>query len=418
MRADGSLGPSLCRSVKRLAVMVLVALSITTAEGDAEERKSGRTDEELAALRQAFQARLDHIGKEKGFPGATAAFILPDGTCAGFATGLADKEKQIRMAVDARMLAASVGKTFVAAVAVGLAHEGKLGLDDKIEKWLGKEDWFARLPNGRDITLRMLLRHSGGLRHHFDEPRFGAEVLLRRMAKKPDLDYRFPPERLVGFVLDKELLFPAGKGYSYTDAGYLLVGMIIERASGSAYYDLLRRRFLDPFGLRLTIPSDRRKIPGLCPGYLDPKESFGLPGKTVVDGLMVYNPATEWTGGGIASNPQDLVRWAKVLYEGKALKKPYLSELLDGMPCGRSGKRRYGLGVFIQETPLGTTYGHDGSFPGYNTELIYFPAHKVAISVQVNTDINTEIGACALDLAGVVLRKRGHSTFPAPPTEK
>ena len=359
--------------------------------------------EEFDRLTERFQARLDQLRNEAGFPGATAAFILADGRSACVATGYADKENRTPMKPDTRMPAGSIGKTFTAAVAISLVHEGKLNLDDKIETWLGKEDWFGRLPNGKDITLRMLLNHSSGLRDHVFEENFREAIHERLNKPDPDLDFVFSPRELVAFVLNTEPLFAAGKAWKYTDTGYILVGMIIERQSGSTYYALLKNRFLRPLKLRLTVPADRRDIPGVCPGYLDPEKSFGLPAKTVVDGMMVFHPGSEWTGGGLVSNPQDLVRWAKVLYEGKAMKKPYLGELLEGVPCNLSTTSRYGLGVIIDERPLGTTYGHSGWFPGWRTHLAYFPEHKIAVAVQVNTDINQSAGRHADALAEVVL---------------
>jgi D-alanyl-D-alanine carboxypeptidase len=342
----------------------------------------------LAPLVARFQAELDRLQRETGIPGATAAFILPDGRAVACAAGYSDKEAKTPMRADARMLSGSVGKTFVAAVAISLAQEGKLGLDDKISKWLGKEDWFGRLPNGKDITLRQLLTHSSGLRDHVYDPAFVKDVHERVAGENPDPDFYFKPRELVGFILDKKPLFPAGKGYSYSDTGYILAGMIIEKSSGGAYYGELKKRILDPLKLSRTVPANRLDIPGLAAGYLSTDNPLGLPSKTLADGKMRFNPANEWTGGGLASNPLDLVRWAKALYEGKALKKPYLEDLLSSGFKGKDAKGRYGLGVAIMQTSMGPVYGHGGWFPGYLTALFYFPAQKVALSMQVNTDAN------------------------------
>jgi D-alanyl-D-alanine carboxypeptidase len=123
-----------------------------------------------AQLRQRLQAKLDSLYAAGQFPGATAGFVLTDGSSFGLATGFSDKTKKIRMTPADLMLQGSVGKTYVAAVALQLVHEGKINLDDKIEKHLGNEPWFSRLPNGRDITVRMLMNHTSGLvRYEFKE---------------------------------------------------------------------------------------------------------------------------------------------------------------------------------------------------------------------------------------------------------
>jgi D-alanyl-D-alanine carboxypeptidase len=113
---------------------------------------------------------------------------------------------------------------------------------------------------------------------------------------------------------------------------------------------------------------------------------MGLPERTLQDGVLLFNPINEWTGGGLVNNPQDLVRWAKLLYEEKALDKPYLDELLNSGFRGESAERIYGLGVAIRKSEFGPAYGHGGWYPGYMTIMSYYADHKIAIAIQVNTD--------------------------------
>ena len=111
------------------------------------------------------------------------------------------------------------------------------------------------------------------------------------------------------------------------------------------------------------------------------------------DGKFAINPQFEWTGGGYVSTAEDLARWAKMFYEGKAFSPELLPQVLDGVPAPMLGpETRYGLGVIIRKTSLGTTYGHSGFFPGYMTDMMYFPEHKVAVAVQVNTSVGRSLG--------------------------
>jgi D-alanyl-D-alanine carboxypeptidase len=114
-------------------------------------------------------------------------------------------------------------------------------------------------------------------------------------------------------------------------------------------------------------------------------------------GRLVTNPQFEWAGGGLASTPEDLARWAKALYEGKVFrKKETLAEMLAGVDAtgARGGGKgiRYGLGVQIRPSAWGPGYGHGGWFPGYRTEVEYFPEKRVAVAVQFNTDIGRQLG--------------------------
>lgn len=331
-------------------------------------------------LRQKLQEKLDEFHAQGKFPGATAGVALPDGTSMGLAVGFSDVESKRPMSARDLMLQGSVGKTYVAAIALQLVQEKRLGLDDTIEKYLGGEKWFRRLPNARDITVRMLMNHTSGLvRYEFKEQ------FTKDLTANPDRVWK--PQELIAYILDTEAPFAAGKGWDYSDTNYIVLGMIIERITGNTYYHELRRRILTPFGLRETVASDRRTIPNLAQGYAGKDNPFGGTDAMLNGGRMVINPQFEWTGGGLASTTEDLARWAKLLYEGKAFEPSLLSKMLEGVPARLGPEAKYGLGVILRPTPLGLAYGHSGFFPGYITEVIYFPAAGVAIAVQVNTSV-------------------------------
>ncbi|MBD3293001.1 MAG: serine hydrolase [Armatimonadia bacterium] len=341
---------------------------------------------EAQVLKQEFQAEVDALHSEYDFPGATAAYALPGGETEVVATGFADVEHQIRMTPEARMLAASIGKTFVAATALSLVREGTLSLDAPISQWLGEREWFSRLPNHDTITLRQLLNHTSGIPNHVESRAF-TEAFAEgwRSYSNP-----FTPRRLIEFVLDRPALFEPGHGWTYSDTGYILVGLIIEASTGQSYYDEVRRRFLDPLHLDLTSPSDRFELSGLATGYMTPENALGLPSRTTTrPGVLVWHPGVEWTGGGLVSNSQDLVVWAKALFEGKAMDGPYTEALLNAVPIDSNAPDiQYGLGVGIHRTgPAGPTYGHGGWIPGYTSSLRYYPDHRIAVAFQINTDI-------------------------------
>src|SRR5262249_32869755 len=155
-----------------------------------------------------------------------------------------------------------------------------------------------------------LLNHTAGLPEYFERKDFTAAV-------RADPDRVWQPAELIGYVLDAKPLFPVGKGWSYADTDYILVGMVIERATGKALFGEIDRRLLRPLKLERTIPSDSRKIPDLVTGYAGPRNPLGYEGTTMAEGKLVMNPQFEWAGGGLATTPDDLARWAKALYEGK-----------------------------------------------------------------------------------------------------
>jgi len=335
-----------------------------------------------------FQSRLEKLRLEAGFPGATAAYVLENGYHATFAVGYADLEKAIRMTPDARMLSGSTGKSFVAAVVLNLVQEGRIDLDAPISEWFGKEPWFHRLPNADEITLRMLLRHQSGLMDHVHSEKF--IVMIREKMRRFGADACLSPLELVSIVFDTKPLFPAGQGYAYSDTNYILAGMIIERVTGNSYYEELTQRFIKPLDLNRTSPANSRYLAGLVPGYTQDDTFLMLSGKVMRDGKLIFNPQTEWTGGGLVTNSRDLARWAALLYTGRAMPGKYLHELLKTVPKDLSQQKQfgpdvsYGLGVTVRKTRFGFAYGHRGWAPGYLSLFEYYPAQGVAVALQIN----------------------------------
>lgn len=359
-----------------------------------------------ARLEADLAQSLEDLRQEYGFPGATAAVALPDGAVITVASGFADVEAQIPMHPDHRMLSGSIGKTFASALAIKLAVEGKLDLDDKIERWFGDRAWFSRLPNGHDITVRMLLNHSSGLENHAWYAQVTEAV---GETFKDGVDYRPSHEDLVKMILDKKPLFPAGDGFYYSDTDYILVGWIIEMITGEDYYAALKREILDPLGLDDTTAQVGRDFPGLAAGYMGADNEFGYPDKIADIGRLYYDPTFEWTGGGIVTASADLARWGRALYIAHAFGPEHFKELLNAGD-GRApitdipslGPYRYGLGVYIHDSPLGTMIGHGGVMFGYTSRLRCVVEGGYCIAVQTNKNFDSYTHDYILALGAVV----------------
>jgi D-alanyl-D-alanine carboxypeptidase len=326
-----------------------------------------------------IQARLDELRAQAGYPGVTVAVVMPDDRTYVAAAGWADRAHTIKLEATSRMPAGSVGKTFVSAAVLQAVDAGTLSLDEKIARWLGREPWFARLPNGSALTLRLLLGHRSGLPDHTDSKAF-----LQAISK--DLDRRWTPEELIAFVLDKKPRFAPGAKYFYTDTNYIVAGLVFERATGAKLFEAIEQKILSPFGLDQTVSSERRIMTDVVPGVLgrDEAKAFGFP-ESLRDGRFVYAAQAEYAGGGLISTSRDLARWAKALYEGRVLSAPRLQEMLAALPSDDGA--RYGLGVEITSSGAGPVYGHDGSMFGYLTQMVYFPDFKVAAALQINSDL-------------------------------
>ena len=333
-----------------------------------------------------FQPYLDSVHAGGRFAGATLGIAFADGSICGLATGWNDTTLKTRMRPTDLLLSGSVGKTYVAAVALQLVGEGRLRLDEKISTYIGREPWFGRLPNANDITVRMLMNHTSGLvRYELNEQ------FLRDLTANPDKVWT-PAER-IAYLLDAQPPFRAGEGWDYSDTNYIVLGLIIETLTGKPLNDEIRRRVLQPLSLARTVPSDQRRIPGLAQGYAGPNNPFGGFDAMIVNGQFVLNPQFEWAGGGYASTADDLARWMKLLFEGRAYPDSLLPQALDGREARQLGQGvRYGLAAIIRETPVGTAYGHSGFMPGYQTDARYYPARKFAVAFQVNSSAPGAVG--------------------------
>jgi D-alanyl-D-alanine carboxypeptidase len=231
----------------------------------------------------------------------------------------------------------------------------------------------------------MLMNHTSGIPEHVLDPAFIAAV-------RSEPDKKWSPRELIAYALGKEPHFPAGEGWSYADTNYIVLGIIIERVTGNDLYDLVNRRLLEPQRLAMTTPSQSRIIAGLIPGHSGKGSPFGIEGPSIRDGKVIFNPQCEWAGGGFVSTSEDLARWARALYGGDVLKRESLQLMQTGVPAKTGPGDQYGLGVQIRTSPWGKSLGHGGWFPGYLSEMEYFPATRLAVALQFNTDNMQSLG--------------------------
>ena len=352
-----------------VCLLSLILLSAIRGQAPLRTTQKSLDDAQFERVCRTIQTKLDRSLANTPIPGATVGFVLTDGRHASFASGVRSRETKAPLQPSDPMYAGSIGKTFVAAVTLQLVSEGKLNLDTKIEHWLGQNIWFPKLPNAKDITLRMLLNHSSGIPNHVEEKSFFPAAV-----KGVNRDIKY--EELVTFILGKKPLFPAGKGYYYADTNYILVGLIVEKATGNTLYDEISRRLLKPLGLVHTYPTNTNATP-VVSGYFQ--------NKSVIKNEKYYiNPQWEWAGGGFGSNVGDLALWARELYGGDVLSKEMRDQMFNGTTAGEG--KNYGLGVEILHSKFGTSYGHDGEFPGYLSVMRYYPSYGIAVAAQMNAD--------------------------------
>ncbi len=361
------------------SLLAAVAKGESFATAYARLEQSGQQAEEDLAER--VRAHFEALRIEQGFPGLQFGWAWANGRPGGsIAVGVRERGGSEALLRDDRMLWGSVGKTFVAAVVLQLVAEGKLKLDDRLAEYIGAMEGFARLPNAETVTLRQLFTHRSGIPDHVRKSELW-EVL------RNDPDKVWPTEELISWALDDAPLSAPGTQYDYADTNFVLLGAVVEKLTGAGLFDAVRTRLVEPYHLRNTAPSDRRRLPALVQGYPALLASeWGLPEHTLQDGQFFMNPQFEHGGGGMYGTSADLARWTMLLHAGPVLDAAMRAERLHGVPLAEGSLEQYGLGVQIWPSTQGVAAGHGGWYPGYRTETAWFEDLGLAAAVMLNTD--------------------------------
>lgn len=332
---------------------------------------------DVFALDQAqLTDTLEQARSEMRMPGVRAAVRYNDGSMVLAATGFADVEEEVALDNTIGIPGGSTGKTFAAALTMLLVEDGVLSLDDLASRWLGDTPWYKRLPNAGSIRVRHLLAHTSGLSDYPATGRFQRAMIWRVIRHG---SARFEPEELIAFVDNKKAAFPAGEGYRYTDAGYLVLGRLIEAATSREYYDLLKERILIPMELNQVRIADQSILPNIAIGY-----TLGSRVQKE-DGRMKFDPASEWTGGGLVTTPAMLAKFFGALAEGQVVKPETFTEMLNaGWQNPKTPEEHYGLGVFVWDG--GRSFGHSGLWPGYRSYVKHDLQTGITVAIQTNRD--------------------------------
>lgn len=325
---------------------------------------------------------LTTIRTEQDMPGLRAAVLVRDGTLIRAAVGLADVENNVPLDHDIGMPGGSTGKPFAATLVMLLVEDGTLTLDDLASEWLSEEPWFKDLPNHDDIRIRHLLSHSSGLS---DYPGTNRYMMLSIWRALRHGGIRFTHDELIEMVANKKALYPVGEGFAYSDSGYLVLGKIIEAAASGDYYQLLQDRVLIPQNLTQVRPQNVSALPDIAPGYTRGARNLRK------DGTMKVDPTSEWTGGGLVTNPTMLVRFFSALARGEVVRPDTFESMKNsGWQDPESPEWHYGFGLFVVHD--GNVVEHGGLWMGYRSHVRHYLDRELTIAVQTNRDgpINME----------------------------
>jgi CubicO group peptidase (beta-lactamase class C family) len=274
--------------------------------------------------------------------------------------GLANVELQVPVKPETVFQSGSMGKQFTATAVMMLVEEGKIALDDPISKYIqgAPASW-------NQVTIRELLSHTAGFTDYPD---------------KFDFRRDYAEAQLLKMVEGIPLAFPPGTNWSYSNLGYLTLGVLIHQVTGKFYGDFLQERIFQPLGMSTTrIISEADIVPNRAAGYrlvkgeLKNQEWVSPTLNTTADGALYFSIL-------------DLAKWDAALYTEKLLKRSSLDEMwtVVKLKNGKPNSGDYGFGWEIVTKNGHRVIGHGGSWQGFRTHISRYVDDKLTVVVLTN----------------------------------
>jgi CubicO group peptidase (beta-lactamase class C family) len=276
--------------------------------------------------------------------------------------GYADLEHEIPANPDTRYRLASISKPITAVGILRLMQEGKLNLDDEVQKYV---PYFPR--KRWPVTIRYLLGHLSGISHY------------RNYDEEGHFTKHFTTEESIGVFKDWELEQEPGTKYNYTTYGFNLLGAVIEGASGKPYAEYMRENVWKPLGMNNTTMD-----------IADDIMTNRASGYRRIDGEVknceFIDISSRFAGGGIRSTAVDLINLSKGLDEGKVLSQQNQMMMYTDMVTKKGRVTEYGMGWGVDFIQGFWNVGHGGGQQGTSTHLLRFPVEKFAVAVMCNEE--------------------------------
>lgn len=309
--------------------------------------------------------KIDLVMSEVYKPGEPGAAILvrKDGrTIFRKGYGLADLELRVEVKPGMIFRLGSITKQFTAVSVLMLAEQGRLSLQDEITKFL--PDYPTQ---GRTITVEHLLTHTSGIQSYTDM----AEWL-------PLWRKDFTLAGLIDLFKDKPMGFEPGTRWAYNNSGYILLGAIIEKASGLTYEDFVWKRIFEPLGMtHSSYDHTERVVPGRVRGYqMDGGAFINAPY------LSMSQP---YAAGSLMSSVDDLAIWSEAVFSGRLLKKEWLDRAFTPYRLEGGESSGYGYGWFIADFEGHRSIEHGGGINGFTSYEMTLPDDGMFLAILTNS---------------------------------
>jgi len=284
------------------------------------------------------------------------------------AFGMADREWGVANTVNTKYRIGSVTKQFTAVCILQLAEQGKLSLDDKLSKYI------PDYPKGDSITTHMLLNHTSGIQNYTNIPEFWPKAVLP-----------LSHDSMIALFKNKPLNFSPGTKWDYSNSGYYLLGVIVEKASGKNFSSYLLENIINKSGLKNTGMDQLDSVLAYrAKGYSKNRQH-------VWEHAMLISMEGPFSAGAMFSTVDDLYRWTKALHNNQVLSAASTQKMLTPY------KENYGYGIGIDSLKTHKRVSHSGGIPGFTSYLSSFPDDDLSVAVISNNGSNSSSLGIALE---------------------
>ena len=319
---------------------------------------------------QQLESVITQTMSQYNIPGVIAAVWVPNkGTwIKGF--GKADIATGQTMDPDMLFRVGSLTKSFTATVILRLSEEGKLKLDDTLDKYITD----PVIPNANNITIRQIASMTSGLFNYTEDMDF-------LMAVKKEPSRVWTSKELINYSIAHSPYFAPGTSFYYSNTNFILLSMIIEKITGNSLGSEIQNRIITILRLNnTTFPTTPAMPSGSSHGY-----SLNDDGTTVVE-ASALDPSATFGAGAMISDIYDLKKWVEAVGNGKLLSDASHTAQFTWVSEPDSQTDKYGLGV----VKVGNFIGHDGVINGYNSMMAYLPSNGAVIIVMENLNPTTK----------------------------
>ncbi|KUN72959.1 peptidase [Streptomyces canus] len=356
--------------------MATAAVALTVGFA-APAMAAGAGDGGHDATRKAVRAAV-----QDGVPGVTLT-AKDGGSTWSTTAGVGNLKTHAPRSVDDRYRVGSITKTFVSTVLLQLEAEGRLSLDDTVEKWLPG----VVHGNGHDgsrITVRQLLNHTSGIFNYTADETFGRTYFL----KDGFLEHRYDtntPEQLVAVAMAHQPDFAPGTSWNYSNTNYVVAGMVIQKVTGRSYGEEIRHRVIDPLHLTAT------SVPGTSVTVPQPSSrAYSKLARTATGptyDVTRLNPSLASSAGEMISDSADLDRFYAALLKGRLLPPKQLKEMKTTVAVEGIPNAGYGLGLMDRKLSCGVhVWGHDGGIHGSSSVAVTTADGRHSVAFNFNAD--------------------------------